>query len=66
MEVAAQTMPHRYKRGNGGAKNTMSDVTIKQLAQVLGMPVDKLLTQLGEAGLKFSDQVQVIRSTEKG
>ena len=53
------------KRGNGGAKNTMSDVTIKQLAQVLGMPVDRLLTQLGEAGMKFSDQEQVISSTEK-
>jgi len=43
----------------------MSDVTIKQLAQVLGMPVDKLLTQLGEAGMKFSDQEQIISSTEK-
>ncbi|MCW8809218.1 MAG: translation initiation factor IF-2 associated domain-containing protein, partial [Rhodanobacter sp.] len=43
----------------------MSDVTIKQLAQVLGMPVDKLLSQLGEAGMKFSDQEQVISSTEK-
>ncbi|MDE2307641.1 MAG: translation initiation factor IF-2 N-terminal domain-containing protein, partial [Xanthomonadaceae bacterium] len=43
----------------------MSDVTIKQLAQVLGMPVDRLLAQLGEAGMKFSDQEQVISSTEK-
>ena len=43
----------------------MSDVTIKQLAQVLGMPVDKLLGQLGEAGMKFSDPEQVISSTEK-
>ncbi len=43
----------------------MSDVTIKQLAQVLGMPVDRLLTQLDEAGMKFSDQEQVISSTEK-
>ncbi|HTV86530.1 MAG TPA: translation initiation factor IF-2 [Dyella sp.] len=43
----------------------MSDVTIKQLAQVLGMPVDRLLTQLGEAGMKFSDPEQVISSTEK-
>jgi translation initiation factor IF-2 len=60
-EHAAQMM----KRGNGGAKNTMSDVTIKQLAQVLGMPVDKLLGQLGEAGMKFSDQEQLISSTEK-
>jgi translation initiation factor IF-2 len=29
------------------------------------MPVDRLLTQLGEAGMKFSDQEQVISSTEK-
>ena len=43
----------------------MSDVTIKQLAKVLGTPVDKLLTQLGEAGMKFSDPEQVISSTEK-
>ncbi len=53
------------KRGNGGAENRMSDVTIKQLAQVLGTPVDKLLTQLGEAGMKFSDQEQAISSSEK-
>jgi hypothetical protein len=26
--------------------------------------VDKLLTQLGVAGMKFSDQEQVLRSTE--
>jgi len=43
----------------------MSDVTIKQLAKVLGTPVDKLLTQLGEAGMKFNDPDQVISSTEK-
>lgn len=43
----------------------MSDVTIKQLAKVLGMPVDKLLGQLGEAGMEFSDPEQVISSTEK-
>ncbi|MEO8778224.1 MAG: translation initiation factor IF-2 N-terminal domain-containing protein, partial [Rhodanobacter sp.] len=43
----------------------MSDVTIKQLAQVLGTPVEKLLTQLGEAGMKFSDQEQAISSAEK-
>ena len=43
----------------------MSDVTIKQLAQVLGMSVDKLLGQLDEAGMKFSDPEQVISSTEK-
>jgi translation initiation factor IF-2 len=43
----------------------MSDVTIKQLANVLGTPVDKLLAQLGEAGMKFNDPDQVISSTEK-
>ncbi|HEY0231799.1 MAG TPA: translation initiation factor IF-2 [Dokdonella sp.] len=43
----------------------MSDVTIKQLAKVLGTPIDKLLTQLGEAGMKFNDPEQVISSTEK-
>jgi translation initiation factor IF-2 len=43
----------------------MSDVTIKQLASVLGTSVDKLLAQLGEAGMKFNDPDQVISSTEK-
>ena len=43
----------------------MSDVTIKQLASVLGTPVDKLLAQLAEAGMKFSSADQVISSTEK-
>ncbi|MGH8173128.1 MAG: translation initiation factor IF-2 N-terminal domain-containing protein, partial [Rhodanobacteraceae bacterium] len=43
----------------------MSDVTIKQLANVLGTPIDKLLLQLAEAGMKFTDPEQVISSTEK-
>ncbi|MBS0590807.1 MAG: translation initiation factor IF-2 [Proteobacteria bacterium] len=43
----------------------MSDVTIKQLAGVLGMSVDKLLAQLDGAGMKFSDPDQVVSSTEK-
>ncbi len=43
----------------------MSDVTIKQLAKVLGTPIDKLLAQLAEAGMKFTDPEQVISSTEK-
>ena len=43
----------------------MSDVTIKQLAVVLGMSVDKLLVQLDEAGMKFSTPDQVVSSTEK-
>src|SRR5690242_7563389 len=43
----------------------MSDVTIKQLAGVLGMGVDKLLVELAEAGMKFSNPDQVVSSTQK-
>jgi len=43
----------------------MSDVTIKQLAGVLGMTEDKLLAQLAEAGMPFKNPDQVISSTEK-
>ena len=32
----------------------MAEVTVEQLAKVVGTPVDKLLEQLKEAGLKFS------------
>ncbi|HET7300681.1 MAG TPA: translation initiation factor IF-2, partial [Oleiagrimonas sp.] len=43
----------------------MSDVTIKQLAKVLDMSADKLLAQLGEAGMKFSDPDEVVSNDEK-
>jgi len=43
----------------------MSDVTVQQLAQVLGMTVDKLVTQFAEAGMKVSGPGQVVTSTEK-
>ncbi|MBK6728679.1 MAG: translation initiation factor IF-2 [Xanthomonadales bacterium] len=43
----------------------MSDVTVQQLAQVLGMTADKLLAQLSEAGMKFDAADQVVSSTEK-
>jgi translation initiation factor IF-2 len=43
----------------------MSDVTVRQLAQVLGMSADKLLAQLSEAGMKFNGPEQVVTSTEK-
>src|SRR6516225_5136788 len=43
----------------------MAGGTVKQLAQVLGMPGDRLPGQLAEAGMKFSDPEQVISSTEK-
>src|SRR5690348_10242884 len=65
MAVYVQAKPHGRQARERRRKNTMSDVTIKQLAQVLGLPVDKLLSQLGEAGMKVSDPEQVISSTEK-
>src|SRR5687768_14644598 len=43
----------------------MSEVTVRQLANVLALPVDKLLEQLAEAGMKFSGPDQVVTSTEK-
>ncbi|MDN5924390.1 MAG: translation initiation factor IF-2 associated domain-containing protein, partial [Xanthomonadales bacterium] len=43
----------------------MTEVTIKQLASVLGMTADKLLTQLAGAGMEFSSPDQVVSNTEK-
>ncbi|MBU6246584.1 MAG: translation initiation factor IF-2 [Xanthomonadaceae bacterium] len=43
----------------------MSDITIKQLAEQVKMPVDKLLGQLAEAGMKFSSPEQFISTTER-
>jgi translation initiation factor IF-2 len=43
----------------------MSDTTVKQLANALGMPAEKLLEQLAEAGMPKQGAEQVISSTEK-
>ena len=43
----------------------MAEVTVEQLAKVVGTPVDKLLEQLNEAGLKFSAADKVISDNEK-
>ena len=43
----------------------MSEVTIKQLAKVLGTTADKLLGQLAEAGMDFSSPDQQVSNTEK-
>ncbi len=43
----------------------MSDVTVKQFAEVVGIPVDRLLTQLGEAGLTVGDANATISDDEK-
>lgn len=43
----------------------MSEVTVKQLADVVKTPVDKLLEQLSEAGLEFSAPDQVVNDDQK-
>ncbi len=43
----------------------MSDVTVRQLANVLGLDMGRLLEQLSEAGMKFSGPDQIVTSTEK-
>lgn len=43
----------------------MAQVTVQQLAEVVGTPVDKLLEQLKDAGLSFSTPEQEISDSEK-
>ncbi|HEU4858058.1 MAG TPA: translation initiation factor IF-2 [Rhodanobacteraceae bacterium] len=43
----------------------MSDITIKQLAGMVGTPEDKLLEQLAGAGMHFKGPDQVISNSEK-
>ena len=43
----------------------MSQVTVQQLAEVVGTPVDKLLEQLKDAGLSFTAPDQEISDSEK-
>lgn len=43
----------------------MADVTVRQLAQVVGIPVERLLTQLQEAGLSFTDDNQTVNEDQK-
>lgn len=43
----------------------MADVTVKQLAQVVGIPVERLLNQLQEAGLSIIDDQQVVNEEQK-
>jgi len=43
----------------------MTEVTVKQFAEVVGVPADRLLVQLGEAGLDISDENATISDTEK-
>lgn len=43
----------------------MAEVTVKQLAQAVGIPVERLLNQLQEAGLSFTDAVQTVNEEQK-
>ena len=43
----------------------MTEVTVKQFAEAVGVPPDRLLVQLGEAGLKISDENATISDSEK-
>jgi len=43
----------------------MSDVTVKELAEMVGTPVDRLLSQIAEAGIKINDPNGVISDDEK-
>jgi len=43
----------------------MSEVTVKQFAEVVGVPADKLLLQLSEAGMSFSADDEMISDEQK-
>ncbi|MEA2078710.1 MAG: translation initiation factor IF-2 N-terminal domain-containing protein, partial [Pseudomonadota bacterium] len=43
----------------------MTDVTVRQFADVVGLPVDRLMVQLDEAGLKISGADDTISNAEK-
>ncbi len=43
----------------------MAEVTVKQLADVVGIPVEHLLVQLGEAGVPVTDENQLISDKQK-
>ncbi|MFK8080627.1 MAG: translation initiation factor IF-2 [Granulosicoccus sp.] len=43
----------------------MAEVTVKQLAQVVGTPIDKLLVQLGDAGIPKAGEDDMISDSEK-
>ena len=43
----------------------MSDVTVRQLAEVVGIPLDRLLTQLGDAGLAVNSADDLLSDAEK-
>jgi translation initiation factor IF-2 len=45
--------------------SAMGEVTVRELAEAVGIPVDRLLVQLGESGLPHSDADQPINEQDK-
>lgn len=43
----------------------MSDITVKQLAELVGTTAERLLVQLKEAGIEIADSTQVVTEAEK-
>jgi translation initiation factor IF-2 len=43
----------------------MADVTVKQLAQLVGIPVERLLNQLQEAGLPITSEHETVNEVQK-
>jgi len=43
----------------------MADVTVKQLASVVGIPVERLLNQLKDAGLSITTEEQLVNEDQK-
>lgn len=43
----------------------MADVTVNQLAKVVGIPVERLLNQLQEAGVSITDPEQLVNEEQK-
>ncbi|MEM1092309.1 MAG: translation initiation factor IF-2 [Pseudomonadota bacterium] len=43
----------------------MSDVTVRQLAEVVGIPIDRMMEQLSEASLSISDPDSTISNADK-
>lgn len=43
----------------------MAEVTVKQLAEVVGIPVDRLIAQLGEAGRPIKDENESLSDEDK-
>ncbi len=59
-------MPRRFAGAGEHPGNRMSQqTTIRKLAELVNTPVERLLEQLAEAGMKFSDPDQAISSAEK-